>query len=50
MNKALYGLLESALQWYKELQAALEADGFVVNPYDPCVTNKVIKGNQMTLV
>ena len=33
-----------------QLQAALEADGFVVNPYDLCVTNKIINRSQMTLV
>ena len=50
MNKALHGLLESALQWYKELRNALEADGFKINPYDPCVANKDINRKQMTLV
>jgi hypothetical protein len=40
MQKALYGLLRSALLFYKKLVADLESYGFVLNPYDPCVPNK----------
>ena len=47
--KALYGLLRSALLFYKKLQADLEDMGFEANPYDPCVANKVINGLQMTV-
>jgi hypothetical protein len=49
MQKALYGLLRSALLFYKKLLADLESDGFVLNPYDPCVANKVVDGKQMTV-
>ena len=48
-NKALYGLLRSALLFYKKLVGDLEGNGFVLNPYDPCVANKVINGAQMTV-
>ena len=41
-NKALYGLLQSALLFYKKLQKDLEGYGFVINPYDPCVANTMI--------
>ena len=34
MQKALYGLLRSALLFYNKLMADLESDGFVLNPYD----------------
>ena len=37
--KALYGLLSSALLFYKKLRSDLENMGFVINPYDPCVAN-----------
>ena len=47
--KALYGLLRSALLFYKKLRGDLENMGFVVNPYDPCVANKMINGSQMTV-
>ncbi len=46
-QKALYGLLRSALLFYKKLVANLESDGFVLNPYDSCMANKVVDGKQM---
>jgi hypothetical protein len=49
MQKALYGLLRSALLFYKKLVADLESDGFVLNPYDSCVANKVVDRKQMTV-
>ena len=50
MNKALYGLLASALEFYKKLRADLEKWGFTINPYDPCVANATIAGSQMTVL
>ena len=47
---ALYGVLKSALLFYKKLRADLESNGFGVNPYNPCVANKVIYGHQMIIV
>ena len=47
--KALYGLLRSALLFYKKLRADLENMGSEVNPYDPCVANNVINWLQMTV-
>ena len=47
--KALYGLLRSALLFYKNLRGDLEEMGFEVNPYDPCVANTMINGSQMTV-
>jgi len=44
MNKALYGLLQSASLFYKKLRKDLERYGFVINPYDPCVANAMING------
>ena len=37
MQKAMYGLLRSALLFYRKLVAELESAGFKLNPYDPCV-------------
>ena len=42
--KALYGLIEAPLLWYRRLKSDLVKDGFLANPYDPCVANKTIKG------
>ncbi len=35
--------------FYLKLVADLEGQGFRLNPYDPCVANKMINGTQMTL-
>jgi hypothetical protein len=44
LQKALYGCLRSALLFYLKLLGDLEANGFVLNPYDPCVANKMVNG------
>ena len=49
IQKALYGILTSALLFYKKLVKDLEQQGFQLNPYEPCVTNKMIVGSQMTI-
>ena len=48
LHKALYGMLKSALLFYRKLVANLLAMGFTL-PYDPCVANKTIHGTQMTV-
>ena len=47
--RALYGCIESALQWYILYKSTLEKEGFVLNPYDLCVANKVINQKQFTI-
>jgi hypothetical protein len=47
--KALYGCIKSALLWYKMLAKTLTKLGFKLNPYDPCVANKIINGKQCTI-
>ena len=49
LQKALYGCLKIALLSYEKLVGDLEAYGFKINPYDPCVDNKMIGGNQLTV-
>ena len=41
VDKAIYGMLQSALLFYKKWRTDLEAKGFVINPCDPCVANKM---------
>ena len=48
--KAIYGMLQSALLFYNKLWKDLEDSGFEVNPYNPCVANKTVRGSQMTVV
>ena len=47
--RALYGCLESAMLWYKLYSETLQKMGFILNPYDGCVANKVINGKQCTI-
>jgi hypothetical protein len=49
LQKALYGYIKSALLWYKLFKSTLEGMGFVINPYDMCVANKMINGKQCTI-
>ena len=48
--RAIYGMLHSALLFYKMFRTDLEKEGFKFNPYDPCVANMMIKGKQLTIV
>ena len=48
--KALYGTLCAALVFWRKLTSKLVEWGFVINPYDWCVANKQINGQQCTLV
>ena len=49
LSKAFYGMLRAALIFYKRLRSDLENMGFEINPYDPCVANKMVSGHQMTI-
>ena len=44
LKKALYGCIQSALLWYRELSSFLISIGFDTNPYDECVFNKDFAG------
>jgi hypothetical protein len=48
--KAIYGMLEAALLWYKTFRKDLQDNGFVFNPYNPCMANKKVQGLQQTIV
>ncbi len=49
LQNALYGMLKSALLFYKKLVAELQEMGFEINPYDPCIANKMVNGTQMAI-
>jgi hypothetical protein len=49
LQKALYGCLRSALLFYLKLLKDQEGNGFKLNPYDPCVANKMVNGKQFTI-
>jgi hypothetical protein len=48
-KKALYGMMKSTLLFYRKLVAELHDMGFKINPYDPCIANKMVNGTQMTV-
>jgi hypothetical protein len=50
LTKALYGTLQAALLFWKDLTGYLYELGFVLNPYDNCVANKMVEGSQCTIV
>jgi hypothetical protein len=39
----------SILLYYRKFVESLTDIDFVINPYDPCVTNKMIEGDQMNI-
>jgi len=47
--KALYGTLRAALLFWRKMSAKLVEWGFVINPYDWCVANKMVNGQQCTV-
>ena len=49
MEKALYGMLQSSLLYYKKFRKDLEDIGFIINPYDACVANKIVDDKQHTI-
>ena len=50
IERALYGLIESAKLWYEEFTGFLKSLGFLPNPFDPCVLDLDYKGETYTLV
>ena len=51
LNKALYGTLQAAMLFWEELSGFLTNElGFITNPYDCCVVNKIINGTQCTIL
>jgi Reverse transcriptase (RNA-dependent DNA polymerase)/Zinc knuckle len=50
LAKALYGTLQAAMLFWKDLSGYLVSDGFELNPYDNCVANKMINGKQCTVL
>jgi hypothetical protein len=50
LHKSLCGYICSALLFYKKFVEDLELKNFELNPYDPCITNKLIGGTQFIVV
>ena len=48
-QNALYGTMVASLLYYRKFVKSITDIGFILNPYDPCVANKIIGGHQMTI-
>jgi hypothetical protein len=48
-QNALYGTMVASLLYYQKFVKSLADIDFVINPYAPCVANKMIEGDQMTI-
>jgi hypothetical protein len=48
-QNALYGTMVVSLLYYRKFTKSLTSVGFEINPYDPCVANKIVDGTQMTI-
>ena len=48
--KAMYGTLKAAILWYILFAGTLKEQGFQINPYEPCVANKMVNGKQLTIL
>ena len=45
----VYRMMKTALLFYHKLVADLTSLGIDINPYDPCIANKLINGKKMTI-
>jgi hypothetical protein len=48
-QNALYRTMVAILLYYRKFIKSLTDIDFIINPYDPCVTNNIIEGKQMTI-
>ena len=46
---AVYGSMIALVLFYKKLVTSLKGDGFKLNPYDPCVANKMVEDKVLTI-
>ena len=47
--RAIYGCLKSGLLWYDLYSTTLKKEGYILNRYDRCIANKMIRGKQCTM-
>jgi hypothetical protein len=45
----IYGMMVASLLYYHKFTRSLKNQGYVMNPYNPCVWNKMIKKKQITI-
>ena len=47
--RKIYGCIESYILWYNLYLNTLKDLGFSINPYDRCMSNKIISGKKCTI-
>ncbi len=45
----IYGTMVASLLYYQKFTRSLKNQGYTMNPYDPCVWNKTIQKEQITI-
>ena len=50
LKKALYGCLKSGLLFWRNLANHLQSYGFILNPYNSCVANKIINQQDNSII
>jgi hypothetical protein len=48
-ENALHGTMVASLLYYRKFVKILTDIDFIINPYDPCVANRIIEGEQMSI-
>ena len=46
LKKSLYGTLQAALLFWRNLTTSLQEWGFEISPYNWCVANKTVNGGK----
>ena len=46
---AIYETMVSSLIYYNKFVKTLKSTGFQINPYDPCVANRLVDNKQKTI-
>jgi hypothetical protein len=46
---AIYGMMVASLLYYRKFTRSLKNQEYTMNPYDPCVWNKIVEKKQITI-
>ena len=49
LQNNLYGKIIASIIYYRKFTKSLTDFGFEINPYNPCVTNKMVDGSHITI-
>jgi hypothetical protein len=50
LTKVIYDTLQAALFYWKDMSGYLVEQGFILNPINNCISNKMIDGTQCTIL